>query len=181
MDDCADAAAARSLVSFKRWLPGFVASLLSLGSSVSSAAQGAQAQQGREQLVQRFCGASELTSGPEVDAIRRIKGRFGPIVARDKGHRIFVAMIPSNEINAYHQPMNMRDSVICVPSVMAHFMGGDGELAFILGHEVGHAMDDICKTAEGRAQMATRMSPLAALRGMLLNDTNPNRVSAKVS
>ncbi len=130
-------------------------------------------QERRARIIEQACHASELTSGVEFDRVAHVRQRFEPIVARDAKHKVSVVVVASDEINARNVPFNMRESVACIPSVMAHFMGSEGELAFLVGHEIGHGFDDACKTDEGRAQMATRMSPLATILGALVGENGP--------
>ena|SRR5436309_16115284 len=53
-------------------------------------------------------------------------------------------------------------------------MGSDGELAFVVGHELGHAVDDVCKTDDGRAQLVgPRPGRLASVLGALLDESRP--------
>ena len=148
-----------------------VVALLALWPSVAFA----QLPQTRAQLVQRFCRASEVTIGPELEEVRRIQGRLGATLqGHMSGHRVHVAVVNSNEINAHHIPLSMSESVICLPASLAHFMGSDGELAFVIAHELGHAMDDTCKTPDGRAHLVTP-SPghLATALGALLDQAGP--------
>lgn len=42
--------------------------------------------------------------------------------------------------------------------------GSEGELAFVLAHEFGHAYDDQCKTVAGRAEIARSQNPLVQQR-----------------
>jgi len=46
-------------------------------------------------------------------------------------------------------------SLICVPTAMVDFLSSDGEVAFIMGHEMGHAVDQACKGAN-KNDMAVR-------------------------
>src|SRR5205809_6812571 len=127
------------------------ASLLTILVAPTAHAQQPAAQQARAQTIQRLCGsATELTQGPEIDEARRIWQRFTPHLNQDKGHRIHVAIVPSNEINAHTNWLNMQELLLCIPSVMTRFMGADGAFVFVLAHEVWHAIDDSCKHAEGR-------------------------------
>jgi len=173
MECCADARASACGRAFNHVHQVFALIALSLWWGTSASAQIAQPQLTRAQIVARVCRAPELAGGPAVDAIRRIEQRFGPVVNQVQGHRIHVAVVDSDVINAWNQNFSMSESLICVPRVMASFMSAEGELAFIFAHEIGHALDDPCKTASGRAHVATSTSPLAAVLGALLDQSSP--------
>src|SRR5512135_2136396 len=99
----------------------------------------AQQQALRQQVVQKVCRGSEITSGPEFDKLQLVVQKLGTVINQDKQHRTFIALADTNEINAWATNFNMTDSMICVPMAMVHFMGdAEGELAFIVAHEVGH-------------------------------------------
>jgi predicted Zn-dependent protease len=56
---------------------------------------------------------------------------------------------------------------------MVHFMGdAEGELAFIMSHEIGHTVDDQCKTQAGRAQIGQAAAPMRSFFGALLGGGN---------
>jgi predicted Zn-dependent protease len=60
-----------------------------------------------------------------------------------------IFLVESSEINAWTiAPPGVRASIICFPTIMTVFFGGnEDEIAFILGHEIGHAVDEKCKEA----------------------------------
>jgi predicted Zn-dependent protease len=99
----------------------------------------AQQQAAKEQIIQKLCRGQEITTGPEFDELHHVVQRLGTVINQDKQHRTFIALADNNEINAWATNFNMTDSMICVPVAMIHFMGeAQGELAFIIAHEVGH-------------------------------------------
>lgn len=109
----------------------------------------------RAETVEHFCHAPEVTSGPEFERIASIRQRLAPILARVPGYQIHVAVVDSNTINAWENNLTPRIALICVPTSFVRFMGdGEGEMAFIYAHELGHALDDTCKSDSGRAQVA---------------------------
>jgi predicted Zn-dependent protease len=115
----------------------------------------AQPSHSRAEVVQHYCRASEVTDGPEVDRIRSIEARLGPIIAHVPGPHIHVAVVDSAVINAWNVNLNPHESLICIPVAMVRFMGeSEGEVAFIFAHETGHALDITCKSNEGRAEIA---------------------------
>jgi len=118
----------------------------------------------KQQRIQQVCKATEITSGSEVDKVDNILHKLRP--GREQRYpeqrHIYVALIDSNVINASTYNSSI-DSLICLPIAMVHFMGdGEGELAFVLSHEIGHAVDDQCKTKEGRMAVWTRLNTVTA-------------------
>lgn len=113
-------------------------------------------------MVQQFCHAPQITSGAEFDAITVIALRL----ADDNPHLHF-AVVNSSVVNAEDVNLTADVSLICVPIALVRFMGDrEGELAFILGHEIGHATDKRCKTLKGRF----RVAPLATLFSHISGD-----------
>jgi predicted Zn-dependent protease len=109
----------------------------------------------RAEVIDHFCHAHEVTSGPEFERIASIRERLAPILARVPGYEINVAVVDSNIINASTFPLGQRAALICIPTAIVRFMGdGEGEMAFVFAHELGHALDDTCKSNAGRAQIA---------------------------
>lgn len=106
------------------------------------------------QLAQRLCHAPEITSGPEFDKMEAIHTRIEPVLSNVPEHDIDVAVVASGVINAWDVHLAPRSDFLCMPVAMVRFMGdGQGELAFIVAHELGHALDDACKSPGARAQM----------------------------
>lgn len=92
-----------------------------------------------------------------------IRERLAPVLARIQGHEIHLAVVNSNVINAWDNNLSPRVSLICIPVAFVRFMGeSEGELAFFYAHEIGHALDDPCKSPTARAQM-----PAATMGGEL--------------
>jgi predicted Zn-dependent protease len=115
----------------------------------------AQVQHSEEEVVQHFCKASKVTEGPEFEALRPVRQKLGEIVKAIPGETIKLVVVDSEEINARTFFLKPHLSLICIPVGIIRFMGSsEGELAFVLAHETGHALDDACKTSNGRAQIA---------------------------
>lgn len=149
-------------------------------------AHGAFAQQPvkitKEQVIEKVCKAPEITSGADFDEMRRVEEKLGTILNQDKQHRTYVALVDSNVINAWANNFNLNLSMICVPVSMVHFMGdAEGELAFILSHEIGHTVDDQCKTQAGRLAVAESRGSMGAMLGGLLGGKNGALAASKVS
>lgn len=100
-------------------------------------------------MVQALCNAPQITSGADVDEVMAIALRL------TTDPHIHIAVTDSTLINARALNLSADASLICVPVAMVHFMGAaEGELAFILAHEMGHATDKACKTPKGRFRAA---------------------------
>jgi len=118
------------------------------------------------QVVQKVCRGSEITSGEEFDTFRRAVQKLAPVLNQDRQHVTYIALADNNEINAWALNFDMTNSMICVPVAMVHFMGeAEGELGFIIAHEVGHTVDDQCKTQQGRMQAGGSSAGLSAILG----------------
>lgn len=136
----------------------------------------------KEQIIEKVCKAPEITSGPELDEMKQVEHKLGAVINQDHQHRIYIATVDSNVINAWATNFNMTDSLVCVPVAMVHFMGdAEGELAFILSHEIGHTLDDQCKTEQGRLAVAQSRGSLGAMLGGLLGGEKGAAASSRLS
>jgi predicted Zn-dependent protease len=132
----------------KAFLAGFVLFVFAL--PVSS-----QTTHTRAETIEHFCHAPEVTSGPEFQRMVSIRQRLAPVLARVPGYNIHPVVVESQEINAYTFNLAPRTALVCIPTGIVRFMGdAEGEMAFIYAHELGHALDDPCKSGVGRAQIA---------------------------
>ncbi|MGC2210822.1 MAG: M48 family metalloprotease [Candidatus Korobacteraceae bacterium] len=134
-----------------------VAAVLLAFLSVPALAQSADSLPIPDSLFLRYCEAPRVSSGAEVERVAAITRRLG--VANP---HITVAIANSLRLNAWDVEIS-SDSLICIPVGLVRFMGNEGELAFFLGHEIGHASDDRCKDPDGRAQVADESKPGTAL------------------
>lgn len=117
----------------------------------------------------RGCGAPEITKGPERTELNRIVARLSPVVKNDGKHTIYVELVHSNVINSWELSVDATHFLVCIPIAMARFMGdAEGELAFVVSHETGHALDDQCRTAEGRLAVAKSEGSIGVALGELL-------------
>jgi predicted Zn-dependent protease len=57
----------------------------------------------------------------------------------------------------------------------------EGELAFVLSHEIGHTVDDQCKTQEGRLAVAQSRGSLGAALGGLFGGKEGASAASKLS
>lgn len=114
-----------------------------------------QSKHTRAEVIDHYCHAPEVTSGPEFERMETIRQRLAPILARVPGYEIHLAVVDSNVINAWENNLSPRSALICVSTALVRFMGdSEGEMAFTYAHELGHALDDTCKSDSGRAQIA---------------------------
>jgi len=79
--------------------------------------------------------------------------------------RLIILLISSTEINAWSSPHWIEGptpvSLVCIPSSMADFIRNEDELAFVIGHEIGHTVDAACRT---RAQVTRENQTACELR-----------------
>jgi len=137
----------------------FVAALLLVFSSVPALAQFLDHPPMTDHMFRRYCEGPQISSGAAVEQVAAITKRLGVADPR-------IAIVVSNSpvFNAWDVVVFGDSSLICVPVGLVHLLGHDeGELAFIVGHEVGHATDDRCKTLSSRARVADESKSGAAL------------------
>jgi predicted Zn-dependent protease len=135
----------------------------------------------KAQVIQKVCRGSEIASGPEFDIFHRAFAKLAPVIQQDP-HIVYIALADNNDINAWATNFDMTHSMICVPVAMVHFMGdAEGELAFIIAHEIGHTVDDVCKTESGRLAVANSRGSLGALFGGLVGGSQGAASASKVS
>lgn len=128
-------------------------------SNVPAAAQSADHPPISDQLIRRYCEAPRVSSGAEVEQVAAIALRLG--VANP---HIVIVVSNSPHLNPWDVEAIADTSLICVPAGLVRFMvNEEGELAFMLGHEIGHATDGRCKNLIGRAQVADESKSGTAL------------------
>jgi beta-barrel assembly-enhancing protease len=111
--------------------------------------------------VLHFCGAPLVTSGEEFERVSRIARRLSAELPQQE---VDIVLIDSRVVNAWTVNLPRRPSLVCIPTGLVRWQtDADGELAFIIGHELGHARDESCKTRSGRARLASRSHSLAAI------------------
>lgn len=70
---------------------------------------------------------------------------------KDLGQRLFILMVSDSTINATtHTNATGNLSFVCIPSGFVDFIGNEDELAFIIAHEIGHAIDFSCLSLHNR-------------------------------
>ena len=134
----------------------FAAALTLLLSSGASA----QLFHGDPLYIEQYCEAPAITSGEEFDQLQRVAAKMLP----SQSANVEIALIDSRIINAWTVYLNPEQSLICIPTGLVRWQEkAEGELAFIVGHEIGHAGDDTCKSARGRARLASKSRSLVTL------------------
>jgi Zn-dependent protease with chaperone function len=85
-----------------------------------------------------------------VASTRRLVAAFKPA---HPDVLVVIALASSNTINAWAYPdwafesvTNRRVGLVCVPTGFVRFMGDEDELAFMIAHELGHVVDDACRS-----------------------------------
>ena len=90
-----------------------------------------------------------MSRGNEVNQVAQIADRLAVV-----NPRVYIAVAMNPLVNAWDVEFS-DTSVICVPIALVRAMhNSEGELAFILAHEIGHATDDLCKSLGSRARLA---------------------------
>jgi hypothetical protein len=80
--------------------PSMKALLTSIILPLLSVSAGSQTYTTRAGMVQHFCRASEVTSGPELQRVAAINLRLLPVVVQVPAHQIHFVVVESNIINA---------------------------------------------------------------------------------
>ena len=93
----------------------------------------------------QYCRAPWAQDSPERARMHQVLLRILPTIRREyQKEAIAYIAVKSSTINAWTVP-GRPHSFVCMPTAMIDFMSSDGELAFIMGHETGHAVDEACK------------------------------------
>jgi predicted Zn-dependent protease len=125
-------------------------------------ALGAQAfSQDLSTLVLRHCGAPQVTTGAEVERLHAVSKK---VVGAAESTRVKIVLIDSMQINAWTARVDVSRTLICIPITLVQWQqGAEGELAFVVGHEIGHTTDESCSTSAARSQMAQKSHSVGAL------------------
>ncbi len=110
-------------------------------------------------VVRSRCKAPPLSSGPEFDQVAAISQRL------DQSSRHIYFVVANNPVvNAWEVELSQNESLVCIPVALIRFLdNNEGQLAFVLGHEIGHAVDESCKSLSERARIASRTKSGAVL------------------
>jgi Zn-dependent protease with chaperone function len=111
--------------------------------------QGKKEEQRKEMMefwAGKFCGAPWAPDSSQRARLQQVLPRLLPALQRQyQGQIVTWLVVKSATINAWTLP-GEPNSFICMPTGMVDFLSSDGELAFVMGHEIGHAVDEACKT-----------------------------------
>jgi Zn-dependent protease with chaperone function len=120
------------------------------------------AQEWSPSFVASRCGGAVIADGAAAEKVKQVALLLdgGELAAQ-------TYLINSNVINAWTVPADGSHSLVCVPlGLVLWFRGADGELAYVMAHEFGHAIDEACASSEGRAKLAQKSkSPYSLLFG----------------
>jgi Peptidase family M48 len=105
----------------------------------------------------------EDPSRPGMGAFLRSTKRLMPIFQSEFPHdRLIIALISSDVVNAWTYPHWIPSqgdenhpspvSLICVTTVFIDFASDEDELAFFIGHEIGHTVDEACRLRTQRTR-----------------------------
>jgi predicted Zn-dependent protease len=92
-----------------------------------------------------------LASPAFVESARRLMAVFKSSFPND---RVLISLTSNSTINAWTQydwaqgTEGGHVALVCIPTAMVEFMGNEDELAFIIAHELGHAVDEGCRHYE---------------------------------
>src|SRR6266853_1583419 len=93
----------------------------------------------------KYCGSPWAPDSTQRAKLAQVLPKLLPTFQRQyAGQGVTFLVVKSPTINAWTVVGESR-SLICVPTAMVDFLSGDGEVAFIMGHEMGHAVDQACK------------------------------------
>ncbi len=126
--------------------------------------------------ISSLCGGPLVTSGAEYDLVKRafagltanltISGApdsvlrsFSSPPPQTGNETIFIATYSSPVINAFTHPSGefRGGGLICMPTGMVRFLlDAPEELASIVAHEMGHALDNGCRKVYGSSLPVTR-------------------------
>jgi predicted Zn-dependent protease len=106
---------------------------------------------------------------PSTAAFARAGEKMMAVSQRMYGDgRLVIALISSSEINAWSLPhwidSDSPISLVCIPTAMAKFVHNEDELAFVIGHEIGHTVDADCRPLVTTASTARGNKALCELR-----------------
>jgi len=105
----------------------------------------AQVKEQNQFLAGKYCGAPWAPDSPQIARVRKLIPRIGPTISRQyPGQKITYLTVSSPTVNAW-TIVGKTSSLVCLPTAIVDLMSSEGELAFIMGHETGHAVDDACK------------------------------------
>lgn len=111
--------------------------------------------------VLQHCGARRISEGEDYERVSRIAHQ---LLKLDQHPAPDVVLINSEVINAWTVNLDEVHAIVCIPLGLVRWQeDADGELAFIIGHELGHAWDEGCKTSAGRSRIARKSHSFGAL------------------
>ena len=102
-------------------------------------------------LAKEYCKGTWAENSSQRVRMHQMLLRIEPALKQQFPHEtITYVAVNSRVINAWTIPGSNHVNVVCMPTAMIDFMSADGELAFVMGHETGHAVDESCKQAKAK-------------------------------
>lgn len=116
------------------------------------------------QTRERTCGAVHIFTGEYAERVKRVSATLmneHPELNAD------VVTVRSDSINAWAVDLASERPLVCVATGIVRWTrDDDGQLAFIIAHELAHAADNGCRSLRERAKLAARsISVLSLLVG----------------
>jgi predicted Zn-dependent protease len=118
------------------------------------AAKKETAKENLEFAAGKYCGAPWAPSSPEAVRIDQLLPKLKASFTREyPGRSVLFVPVKSPVINAWTIVGDTKKSMVCMPTGFIDFLSGDGEIAFVMGHEIGHAVDQACmRTRKDKAE-----------------------------
>ncbi len=125
----------------------------------------------KQAAPQQICGAPAVNGGPESELVASVFNRLNP---SNRYPNVVVVLVNSSglpltkRVNAWAVPStDLRGGVICITTDIVHFVqDAPGELAFVIGHEAAHTLDNLCvpQRLAGERIGAARRAPIGSGR-----------------
>lgn len=131
---------------------------------------GQQASQSNQAIVQQVCKAPLIEGTSESGIVGSIRMKLVPLLP--KSEHIGLAVVQSDVVNAFTYNISPDHAIICLPTAMIALLAdAEGELAFMIDHEVGHTLDKSCSPARDVLPFHGRSIPQSnsrSARGVLM-------------
>ena len=99
-------------------------------------------------VVRTNCEAPQISGGPEFEEVHAIVHKL----ALDNVPKVQFAVTYAPLFHTWEIGIPQDTSLVCISSGLVHALGNhEGQLAFVIAHEFGHALDSRCKAADAEA------------------------------
>jgi predicted Zn-dependent protease len=118
------------------------------------AAKKEAAKENLEFAAGKYCGAPWVPDSSEATSVNRLLPKLRTTFKREyPGRSVLFLPVKSPVINSWTVIADSKKSLVCMPTGIIDFLSNDGELAFVMGHEIGHAVDQACmRTKKDKAE-----------------------------